>query len=572
MFNEPSSRRVNLAGRSASSLQSTSRSALLEQSRRQREQRSELKEQHTAALRLQAFVRATQQRRKVRAQQRALFDAELQNTLQAYKQALATSSSPSTTAAAVPPSPLLPALVLCVRRFLLFHSPHQAEDRSRWQLLQQLLSLSLHAPQLQPLRPGASGLSSSLHYGSLLLLSPDLRSAWVHQVSRLTGLLLRDIGQCELVASESIQSSVFLLFQLTSAQQWSVFPTARTAHSPPFAQLLPSSSLAALQSSVTTAQLIALTRWVVAQPPPSIPRHSASAASSSSPPQPHQPSPASPSVSWHSALRARLLQLAVMEEGSATALTLSPSSSSAPSPSVTTAAKNLIGLLGLLLPLPLQLALSSSATSPRSLPPAFAASYTLHVLSIPLLSARLSSVGLSAVVTQVVDPALVMAALASCTPHRAQNTVGAAPIAATSSPPSSTGLYQLLSHEPAVPSFTAWDCSSHPLPPTSSTQRWAEVDGEEQPRHEDDDEDGDEAMGVAGAREVAASSSPSALWLLGNLLDWHAQLLPDKEDPHHRLSLFLRVLEQLVVLVPARAFPGGRSQLRSRTAGTAEAA
>ena len=370
-----------------------------------------MKEREGAALRLQAFTRATLQRRKVRAQQRALFDAELQSTLQVYAQALAP------TAAAPPSSSPLPALLLCVRRFLLFYSPREAADGGRWQSLQQLLSLSLRAPQPQVLRPGASGLSSSLHYGSLLLLSPDLRSAWIHQVSRITGLLLRDIHHCDAAQQPSLShSAIFLLFQLFTAQQWSVCPTARTAHGPPFALLLPSSSLATLQSSITSAQLSVLSRWVFAQPPPSLPRPSSSSPSSAAP-RPLR-SLASPSVSWHSALRSRLLHLAVLEEdtkpgmdpsSSTASVSAASASSASSSSSMSTADKNAIGLLALLLPLPLQLALSSSSAPPPQLPPSFATSYTLHVLSIPLLSARLSAVGLSAVVGKVVDPTLVMA-------------------------------------------------------------------------------------------------------------------------------------------------------------------
>ena len=292
MFNEPT-RRVNLAGRNSTTLHSN-RSTLLEQSRREREQRQQQKQQQTAAVRIQAAVRAHQHNKRRKEEQRQLFDALLPRTIAQYKQPqLASSNAPSSSSPVG--SSALSELVLCIRQFLFFYNGSTASDRQRWTQVQQLLTLSLREPQPSPLQP--SNLHSSRHYSSLLLLSPSHHATWRHQVSRIAALLLADISQVD-SNEAAVAGSVLLLFQLFSAQQWSVYPNAKTAAL--FAPLLSaslSSSLSSLQQSITAAQLHVLTQLVYVQP------------SLAFRPSRFRFGLSTPAVSWHAALRARLLQL-----------------------------------------------------------------------------------------------------------------------------------------------------------------------------------------------------------------------------------------------------------------------
>ena len=497
MFNEPT-RRVNLAGRNSTTLHSN-RSTLLEQSRREREQRQQQKQQQTAALRIQSAVRAHQHNKRRKEEQRQLFDTLLPRTIAQYRQPQPAPPPAAPTASASP----LADLVVCLRQFLFFYTTATASDRQRWVQVQQLLTLSLREPQPSPLQP--SNVHSSRHYSSLLLLSPSHNATWRHQVSRIAALLLSDIANVG--SSEvSVASSVFLLFQLFSAQQWSVYPSGKAAAL--FAPLLsasPSSSLSSLQQSITAAQLHVLTQLVYMQPlssfrSPRCPRFGFSV----------------PAVSWHAALRARLLQLT---ELGATA-------------TVSTTDKNAVGLLVLLSVLPLQLQLSTTSTVSAS----FASSFIAHFLSIPLLSARLQGLGLTAILQRAIEPAVVSAALQ----QRSQ-------------------LSNCLSVVPASRSYSTWDEQVKNTAPAAVIDMDDDDDNNEQ--RNDDIHDTTQPSSSSSSSSSPIPTSPPALWLLANLLDWHSLLLVDKDYStlQRRLNGYLSVLEELVVELPAVAFPSRRT-------------
>ena len=495
MFNEPT-RRVNLAGRNSASLHSN-RSTLLEQSRREREQRQQQKQQQSAAVRIQAFVRAQQHIRRRKDEQRQLFDELLPRTIAQYKQP--PPASPASTAASSP----LSDLVVCIRQFLFFYSRRTASDRQRWAQVQQLLTLSLREPQSTPLQH--SNLSSSRHYSSLLLLSPSHNATWRHQVSRIASLLLADIGSAD-SSETAVAGAALLLFQLFSAQQWSVYPNGKAA--PLFAALLaasPSSSLSTLQQTINAAQLHVLNQLVYIQPSSvfhSLPRFRFGFPSAA--------------VSWHAALRTRLLQLT--EVGSAA--------------SVSTAAKNAVGLLVLLSVVPLQLQLSATSTVSSS----FASSFVAHFLSIPLLSARLQALGLSAILQRAIEPAVVSAALQQ-----------------------RTNLSNCLSLVPASRSYSAWDTEVKASPPAVAME--VDDDDDNENGAKDEYNDAISASSSSSSSSSSCPTSPPSLWLLGNLLDWHSLLFTDKDDSavQQRLSVYLSVLEELVVDLPASAFPSKRT-------------
>lgn len=500
MFNEPS-RRVNLAGRSSTTLH-TNRSALLEQSRREREQRQQQKQQQTAAVRIQSAVRAHQHNKQRKQEQRQLFDTQLPATLAQYKQ-------PQSATAVSPSSSPLSDLVLCIRRFLFFYSSTTASDRQRWAQVQQLLTLALREPQPSPLQP--SHVQSSRHYSSLLLLSSSHNATWRYQVTRVAALLLADIGNVG-SSDTGVAGSVFLLFQLFSAQQWSVYPSAKNAAL--FAPLLSaSSSISSLQQSITSAQLHVLTQLVRMQTQPT-----------SRPPR-SRLGLIVPAVSWHAALRARLLHLT--ELGAAI--------------SVSTADKNAVGLLILLSVLPLQLQQSSFSTISDS----FASSFIVYFLSIPLLSARMQSLGLTPILQRALDPAVVSAALQ----QRSQ-------------------LSSCMSVVPTCRSHSVWDKQARDAAPAAAM----EMDDDDSVVDDDASERSDGIHDAIQPSSAASSSSspssasamptsPASLWLLGNLLDWHSLLLVDKDDAvlQRRLNLYLSVLEELVVDIPAHAFPSKRN-------------
>ena len=553
MFNE-AARRVNLSGRSGSSSLQSNRSALLEQSRRERAARHSAKEQQQAALRLQAFVRARQQRTRLHAQQRRLFDDALPHTMAEYRQQ--PQQQPQEQQRPHPPPPpqlqhaARGALLLLVRRFLLFYSPRVQGDRVRWAQLQALLSLALRAQQQQPLLRG------SLHYGSLLLSSASERATWVHQARRLVRLLLLDIGDVEGVNDGEVHSAVFLLYQLLAAAQWSVYPTTARCVGPIFVGIPGASSPVALQSAVLSAQLLVLQRLLFVHSPPYARRSAPSFSAQQS-----------PTLSWHAALRARLLHMGTMDERPS-AESASPAASSpspAPLPQHATATKNALGLLCLLMALPMQLALSAT---PSALPSAFAGSFVAFVLSIPLLSARLRAFGLSALLGKVVDPALVHPALTQLLEQRAADD-GAQFFASSGV---SSALSLALSAVSPARSFSSWDGLTHPQQPLLSSPpslRAAGMDGnEEAPAAEDSDADID--VDVDGP--IAAASAepcPASLWLLGNLAEWMPLLLPDSDGSaaqQWRLSALLNALEALVTLTPAQAFPSSASQTESSVA------
>ncbi|MCJ1297193.1 hypothetical protein MMC34_008763, partial [Xylographa carneopallida] len=485
MFNEPS-RRVNLAGRNSASLHSN-RSTLLEQSRRERDARQLQKQQQSAAVRIQSFIRAQQHVKRRKEEQRQLFDALLPRTVAQYKQPQSA------------PSSALSDLVLCIRQLLFFYSARTASDRQRWVAVQQLLTVSLREPQPSPLQP--ADLSSSRHYSALLLLSSAHNATWLYQVSRLAALLLADITAVD-TNETSVAGAVLLLFQLFSAQQWSVYPAAKT--SALFAPLLsaaPSSSLSSLQQTIAAGQLHVLSQLVYVQPA-LVFRHPRARFG-------HTPA----SVSWHAALRARLLHLTKLGAASA----------------VSTATKNAVGLLVLLSAVPLQLQQASIET----VSPTFASSFVALFLSIPLLSARLQALGLSAILQRTIDPTVVSAALQQ-----------------------RLHLASCLSVLPASRSYSTWDDEAKALVPAAM-----EVDDDESDSDSRDDRPDPGLASSATLSAAAVPTSPASLWLLGNLLDWHTQLFTDKADgtAQQRLSVYLSVLEELVVDVPSTAFPSKRT-------------
>ena len=509
---------MDLSGRRSSGLPPlrSDRSALLEQSRKERQQRLQQKEQQAAVVRLQAFIRGRQAVSRLRQQQRSAFDSDIQRTLAGfgshYRQPTAASPSP------------LPDLLLCIRRFLFFHSRRCADDRSRWQLLVQALTLSLRSAQPQPL-PARPGLSSSAHYGLLPLLpGSEWRQVWIHQVRRLTALLLSDVA-CDGPAASSASGSgltaaAFLLYQLFSAPQWSIAHGSKSA-----AAAIASCQLAALQSVVLV---------------------SGPAAASLRPALP------AACPSWHAALRSRILRMADLSAAT-----------------VSTADRNTLGLLSLLTVMPLQLPAAASA----ALPQPFAASFVCHILSIPLLSARLTAAGLTAVLASVIEPGIVMAALQ----------LMASESSATQSP-----LSAALSSLPGVPSCSPWEAQQASAVPAASAaagqlalESEDEDDGSEAGRGRDSDSEEEmEDAAPAPASTAAASPHPRSLWLLGNLLDWQSQLLADRaagdadsrQQQRSRAAALLAVMQELLLITPSRHFPSAAGQSAAVTAHSGSAA
>jgi len=192
MFSDETRRRVNLGGKSASA--TISRSALLEQSRKERHERSQLKLQHSSASTIQSHYRAFTHRRLISDQIRQHFDQQISVALAAINE-----QNPQS----------FHILHNLIRSFILFRSDTKSSsstDSKRWTELKSLIVASLKSRQ------------SSIHYGAALANSSNNDSqstiGHIHTFIRLLSLLLDDLNDLINVNEASAANSAFLLFTL----------------------------------------------------------------------------------------------------------------------------------------------------------------------------------------------------------------------------------------------------------------------------------------------------------------------------------------------------------------------